>query len=111
MLGCKVICVRCINCSYTNIAKRTCLHDKIAFFAYIGKIHTSKSFESNTPLNTLSSETIIVKLLCQCCRCYMHEVNRCFDVDSICVNKKLLYFFFIVFKAFIIKDTNVARHL
>ena len=38
MYGCKVICVRCINCSYNNIAKGICIHDKIAIFVYTGKI-------------------------------------------------------------------------
>ena len=36
-VGCKVICVRCINCPYNNIAKGIRLHDKIAIFVYTGK--------------------------------------------------------------------------
>ena len=36
MLGRKVICVRCINCPYINIAKGIRLHDKTAIF-YLGK--------------------------------------------------------------------------
>ena len=39
MLGCKVIYVRCINCSYNNVAKGTCICflDKKACFVYTGK--------------------------------------------------------------------------
>ena len=45
MLGRKVICVRCINCPYNNIAKGIRLYDKIAIFVYSGK----KSFVSVLP--------------------------------------------------------------
>ena len=37
MFGRKMICVRCINCSYYNIAKGICLLDKMAAFVYTGK--------------------------------------------------------------------------
>ena len=37
MLGRKVICVRCINCSYNNIAKVIRFLDKMAIFVYTGK--------------------------------------------------------------------------
>ena len=43
MLGRKVIFVRCINCSYNNVAKGIRLLDKKAFFIYTGKFHASKS--------------------------------------------------------------------
>ena len=36
--GCKVIYMRCINCSYDNMAKDIRLLDKKAFFVYTGKI-------------------------------------------------------------------------
>ena len=38
MLGRKVIYVRCINCSYNNIAKGIRPLDKKAIFVYVGKI-------------------------------------------------------------------------
>ena len=45
MVGHKLIRVRCINCSYNNIARSTGLLDKIAIFVCTGKVsHTSKSF-------------------------------------------------------------------
>ena len=37
MLGRKVIYVRCINCSYNNVAKGVRLLDKKAIFVYTGK--------------------------------------------------------------------------
>ena len=37
ILGRKVIYVRCINCSYNNVAKCIRLLDKNAFFVYTGK--------------------------------------------------------------------------
>ena len=39
-----VICVRCINCSYNNIAKGFRLLDTIAIFVYIGKIIQVRAF-------------------------------------------------------------------
>ena len=39
-----MVYVRCINCSYNNMAKGICLLDKKAIFVYTGKFHTSKSF-------------------------------------------------------------------
>ena len=42
--GHKVICVRCINCSYNNIAKDICLLDKIANMFIQENLYTSKSF-------------------------------------------------------------------
>ena len=39
-----VIYVRCINCSYNNVAKGIRLLDKKAIFVYTGKINASKSF-------------------------------------------------------------------
>ena len=38
MLGRKVIYVRCINCSYNNVAKGKRLLDKKIIFVYTGKI-------------------------------------------------------------------------
>ena len=37
MFGRKVIYVRCINCSYNNVAKGIRLLDKKAFFVYTAK--------------------------------------------------------------------------
>ena len=46
----KVIYVRCINCSYNNVAKGICLLDKKAIFVYTEKNHASKSFLKIYPL-------------------------------------------------------------
>ena len=44
--------MRCINCSYNNIAKGIRLLDKIAIFVYAGKKFTQvRAFESNFSLN------------------------------------------------------------
>ena len=45
MLGRKVIYVRCINCSYNNVAKGVRLLDKKAIFVYTGKIMQIRAFE------------------------------------------------------------------
>ena len=37
ILGRKVIYVRCISCSYNNVAKGICLLDKKAILIYTGK--------------------------------------------------------------------------
>ena len=37
MLGCKVIYVRCISCSYNNVAKSIGCLDKKAILVYTGK--------------------------------------------------------------------------
>ena len=51
MLGRKVIYVRCINCSYNNVAKGIRLLDKKAFFVYTGKkIMQVRAFERYIPL-------------------------------------------------------------
>ena len=44
MLGREVIYVRCINCSYNNVAKGIRLLDKKARFVTHEKCHASKSF-------------------------------------------------------------------
>ena len=50
LLGRKVICVRCINCSYNNITKRIRLLDKTVICVYTGKkILQVRAFESNIP--------------------------------------------------------------
>ena len=51
MLGRKVIYVRCINCSYNNLAKGIRLLDKKLFLFIQKKIHASKSFERYISLN------------------------------------------------------------
>ena len=50
MLGRKVICVRCINYSYNDIAKGIRLIDKLAILFIQEKSHTSKSFWKKHPL-------------------------------------------------------------
>ena len=53
VLGRKVICVRCINCSYNsmdNMAKGIRLLDKKAIFLYRKKFIQVRAFESNIPL-------------------------------------------------------------
>ena len=54
MLGRKVIYVRCINCSYNNVAKCIRLLDKNAFFVYTGNISCFmqvRAFERYIPLS------------------------------------------------------------
>ena len=49
MLGRKVIYVRCINCSYSNVAKGIRLLDKKANFVYTGKKNMQlRAFERYT---------------------------------------------------------------
>ena len=43
-IGCKVIYVRCINCSYNNVAKDIRLLDKKRQFLFMQEKHASKSF-------------------------------------------------------------------
>ena len=45
MLGRKVICVRCINCSYNNMAKDIRLLDKIAIFVCTEKKFIHANFK------------------------------------------------------------------
>ena len=54
MFGRIAICVRCINCSYNNVAKGIRLLNKKAIFVYTGKIHASKSFRKIYPLEVLT---------------------------------------------------------
>ena len=53
MLGRKVIYVRCIKCSYNNVAKGIRFLDKKAFFGYIGKISCKKELLKDISLNTV----------------------------------------------------------
>ena len=47
-----MICVRCIHCSYNNIAKGIFLLDKMAIFVLYRKIFIQiRAFESSVPLN------------------------------------------------------------
>ena len=57
-LGCKVIYVRCINCSYYNVAKGIRLLDKKSIFVCTGKNH---AFERYIPLNQISSCAMIAQ--------------------------------------------------
>ena len=54
-------CVRCINCSYNNIAKDIRLHDKIAMFVYTVK----SSFGRNIPLSKYVNNTYNLFHICQ----------------------------------------------
>ena len=60
MMGRKVICVRCINCSHNNIAKDIRLLDEMAIFVYTGLIFIQvRAFESSIPLiAVLMSKTL-----------------------------------------------------
>ena len=53
MLGRKMIYVRCINCSYNNVAKGICLHDKKAFFVYRKNFMQVRAFERYIPLKSV----------------------------------------------------------
>ena len=59
MLGCKVIYVRCINCSYSNVAKGIRLLDKKKICLYRKKFMQVRAFERYIPLN--SYDHFIVK--------------------------------------------------
>ena len=65
MLGRKVIYVRCINCSYNNVAKGICLLDKKKAFLFIQEqFHASKSFIPlkymiNCSLNSLEKKHFV----------------------------------------------------
>ena len=61
MLGCKVICVRYINCPYNNVAKDIRLLDKKSFLFIQEKFHASKSFWKIYPLNVKFVFTWITK--------------------------------------------------
>ena len=50
MLGHKVVCVSCINCSYNNIAKGIRLLDKMAIFVLQENFIQVRAFESNVTL-------------------------------------------------------------
>ena len=50
MLGRKVIYVRCIKCSYNNVAKGICLLDKKHFCLYRKKFMQVRAFERYIPL-------------------------------------------------------------
>ena len=52
MLGRKVIYVRCINCSYNNVAKGIRLLDKKATFVYTGIISCKEELLKVYPLNS-----------------------------------------------------------
>ena len=50
MMGRKVIYLRCIKCSYNNVAKGIRVLDKKAIFGFQEKFHASKSFRKTYPL-------------------------------------------------------------
>ena len=50
MFGRKVVYVRCITCSYNNVAKGVRLLDKNIFVFIQEKIHASKSFRKIYPI-------------------------------------------------------------
>ena len=59
MLGRKVIYVRCINCSYNNVAKGICFLDKKQFLFIQEKFRQIRAFESYIhvyPLNASASK-------------------------------------------------------
>ena len=62
MLGRKVIYVRCINCSYNNVAKGIRLLDKKAFFClYRKKLMQVRAFERYIPLTDVLLHTRYVR--------------------------------------------------
>ena len=50
MMGRKVIYVRCISCSYSNVAKGISLLDKKAIFVDTGNFIQVRAFERYIPL-------------------------------------------------------------
>ena len=50
-VGRKVSYVRCIKCSYNNVAKGIRLFDKKAFFVYAGNSMQVRAFERYIPLS------------------------------------------------------------
>ena len=57
--------MRCMNCSYNNMAKGIGLLDKRPICVYTGKFHTSKAFESSIFLMTNGS-LMKVKNIAEC---------------------------------------------
>ena len=60
MLGRKVIYVRCINCSYNEVAKGISLLDKKAFFVYTGKILCKLELLKDISLNSNLTQSIML---------------------------------------------------
>ena len=59
MLGRKVIYVRCINCSYNNVAKGIRLLDKKHFCLYRTNFIQVRAFERYIPINETSYENFL----------------------------------------------------
>ena len=56
MFGRKVIYVRCLSCSYNNVAKGIRLLDKKAILVYTGKVFMQvRAFERYIPIKPLKS--------------------------------------------------------
>ena len=68
MLGRKVIYVRCISCSYNNVAKSIRLLDKQLFLFIQEKIYASKSFERYIPINSTNSSLSDARIKRECAR-------------------------------------------
>ena len=67
ILGRKVVCVRCINCSYKNIAKDICLLDKKKHFSLYRKYFKQvRTFEGNISLIMWRFVRIWTDILDQC---------------------------------------------
>ena len=66
MLGRKVIYLRCINCSYNNVARGIDLLDKKAFFAYTGKNFMQvRAFERYIPsMSVFLKNVTLVPWIC-----------------------------------------------
>ena len=84
MLGRKLICLRCINCSYNNIAKGIRLLDKIAIFVHRGFLIQVRDFESSIPLKRWEFRNKTRQLIKQAKRKYLFEsVNNCKGTKAI----------------------------
>ena len=62
-VGRKVIYVRCISCSYNNVAKSIRLLDKKQFLIIQENFHASKSFWKIYPLNRVYTEVICLRTM------------------------------------------------
>ena len=81
MFACKSICVRCINCSYNNIARRIGLLDKIVIFVYTGNfsykraLRALRAFEIGEPLKSKLFVCVSLPCVIQC----SEEVLKCIE--------------------------------
>ena len=77
MLGRKVIYVRCLNCSYNNVAKGIRLLDKKQFLFIQEKNHASESFWKINTLKGMQLSKAVTWM-----KLFMHQQNGYFIMET-----------------------------